>query len=199
MKIKENIEFSFTLCTFFGFLWFYLLNSIKDITYSHPTDDSLLHLGFIHFVIFCYFIFSLILLYTSGVKLIGKDVQPELPNKLVMFVFFSWPLAIFVALVAFLAANIGIGGWQGVLLSFSIPAILLVAVIFSNRRFKSFGIEAFKTYGSYAIGIAIILLIGCFPYWIVMSIIFSEVSLETDKKFYNANEKVEWLHYPVPR
>lgn len=196
-KINPKIELIFTILTASLGLWIYLLNLIINEGESNPANRFLVYLSVIHYLIFIVLLVSLVLMYTSGLSKIKSDENKysklKSTHEFLNFHLFKWWLPILMLSIIFLAYglifDVYIDNNIGV---YIILIIVIITILFSIYKLFKISPKSSKSRNkSYKSVLYIVF--GYFFYFILMSSLFSNVEIETNKNYYIKSDKVLFL------
>lgn len=190
---KLNLEFNFTLLTFFSINWFVILRKIISMTYQDPSIYELSYICFIHFIIFIYIVLLIISLYATGLLSMNANISSKLKNiyGLIMpFIYSTWIYALIFILIIYIFSSFQIGSQpQDIIFNsvFSIGLIILIIDFIRTQKKNSYIIlrRVVKI-----LGITTSIIIGFLIYLLLMSQIFSNIKVETDKQFYTYDDDI---------
>jgi len=172
-----SIEPLLALVLFLGATWFSLLDSILAMTRDKPNDHSMVLAAFVHFTIFLYFLLASYVLYGKLVhSTIGRS--PKLLSESEPFLALTWPAPIIAGVLGFALTKLT-GTWRPIVPSL----ILLLAAL-------GFGwwIKKHRVFRYYLVAVVTI---GAFtPYMLLMSWMYADVSIRTDRDTYKRGESI---------
>jgi hypothetical protein len=167
-----SIDLILALALFLGASWLDFLNRIITITREHPTENTLLVVAFVHFVVLVYFFLAASVLYGKSVKtVIGREWSRMAQYEEILVT--TWPAAALSALLGVLA--IRLTGLVSPLI-FIIPYILLgLWLLLWTKR---------KRHLLFLLAISVLFV----PYMWLMSLICSNVSVSTNQQYYKPGD-----------
>jgi len=180
-----ELSFALSLVVLLGGQWFYLLGSIRTLTAESPSATPLYFYGEAHWVVTVYFTMSLIVLYQLG---IGESTYKSGSAWAVLALTRTWPAGALVALIPAATANVLPSNskafdWARWV---SVAVIVVSAIWIAVRQQTSMGLSPI----SLVLLVTFLASLGSLLYIIVMSEIFADVTIQTDKELYKADEDV---------
>lgn len=190
-----DLGFHLTTVVILAGLWVYLLQEILATTAEATFDGILALLGFIHYAVLIYLGLAVYVLYRRGLSLVTNDPKRH-DGESTAILFGTWPLFLVSLPFAYGLAKLVDGFFALFFLVYAITALgFVVWLKFMSGRHGSVG----EWYNGYkpALGIgALGMLATWWIYAMLMSLVFANVEVETDKEFYGASDPV--LAYVSP-
>jgi hypothetical protein len=187
-----DFDFRLGLIIFFGGLWVYLLNRIRSVTTNDPTSNALLFLGFLHFVVLMYLCLGLFSFYSAGLVYLSRSTSETLVPSLVESILFgTWPVAMFALVISYISTKIDFPDSQHLFLIvfYVVAFVAAVAFYFGFLHDTPVGtsiIDAWKWLFVFFIAIPIAFMV----YIIVLSSVFADIVIMTNKDFYGPIEPI---------
>lgn len=188
---RQSSIFTFTLTIFFGSLWFYFLNFIKELTTNNPSDTNLFFLSFLHYLVFVYFLIALILFYETGLQLVEEEKVSVLPTPIIKFLFSTWPVVLVGCCVSYVLVKFFPPSYN-IAISLYTPLGLALFTYFASKKFQLNQLlkelKDEKNLVVYYFSFFVISLF--FFYLVIMSCLFADIEIQTDKEFYTSRDNV---------
>jgi hypothetical protein len=189
-----DLGFLLSLIAFLGGIWIYMLGHILDLTLRAPADSNLLFFGFVHFIIFLYLVTALLVFYKKSLNSVRSTrSRADDSGSIETLLFKTWPAILLILLIAFFSTNLD---FPEAFQFFFVIIYLLVAAyglwlyistvslakgsdrpIYRNVIFRYFMTVVISAPLSIA-------------FLILMSTLFADVQIKTDKEFYRIDDPI---------
>ena len=158
---------------FLGATWFGLLVRLISTTRTEPANAVLWPAAFAHWLIFLYFALSATILYSKGWKANGsKPIWLIKTEKLLLL---TWPAAFGASVFGYCATRFT-SLEDGILITITY-AIPLLYIVYKNKIFLGYLLAIFSV-------------VGFIPYLYVMSLVWADVNITTDKEEYVSSDSI---------
>ena len=175
-----DLKFLLTAIGLLAGIWVYLYKTISHLSINHPTNQTLVILGYAQFTVLSYLILALYILYATDPA--ATAATPDATLVIATEIFHhTWPIPLVCLVLAFLTAKAS----ESHFAMMSYPIFLVIAVIAWAT------VQALHAQNpSYVIGfLAGIVVLGT-PYMLLMSFFLADVEITTDKQFYTQADPV---------
>lgn len=193
-KIKDDLGLLFTSLTTIVGLWYFLLIYIIELSKNDPANYDLLVLGQIHMLVFVLLFINLTLMFIIGLESIHPDNHPfkkilSIKFRLKQLLFSLWYPIILLSVI-----NIIINRFLSlfeVYFKIAHTLELLLSLIFLYFFIEWKVMNFNRTYKG--VMMVIFTLPLGFIYIIMMSFLFCDVEIKSDKEIYEVNEKAHFI------
>jgi hypothetical protein len=186
-----DLGFLLTLIVLLGGGWIYLLDSILKMTVASPAEPVLRPLGLLHFVVLEYLVLALAVSFWRGLQHIGHE-QPTALKYAARLLFGTWPVAVVTLVISLALTKVGILlDYKAFAVAFPLVGGLFALLVYMRVRGQ---VRRDATYREQLVQdlltFPVVTMMLFLPYLAAMSIVLSDVEVETDKGFYTGGDMV---------
>ena len=191
MTSDMDFDFRLGLIVFFGGLWIYLLRYLKTVTSNDPTSKMLIFVAFLHFVVLAYLCLSLFSFYSAGVAQLGQGAKISGTESVDGILFGTWPIVLIALALSFVAAKLELpSSEKGFLLVFYVALFVVAGVAYLWLLADTPVAKSLAINWKLIAGLFVAIPLAFLVYLLVLSCLFADATITTDKEVYKANDPV---------
>jgi hypothetical protein len=175
----------FAMIAFLGGLWIYLQRAILDGTAAAPADYLLLPLAFSHFVVLVYLLLTLAIFFWQGMATSGYP-EPPISRHVSRLLLSTWPITLVALCISYVTAKLGIhDAFKSMFIVVPLTGVTFAGLAYwSVQRAELTPDFPHRRWFIELIAFSFAIVVAFVPYMAVMSYVFSDVTVTTDKEVY---------------